>query len=67
MWTSFESLYKWKMEENAILERWTEHFNRVLNRPSSVNDNAINGLPQLECNVLLDDIDKESNSTSVFW
>ena len=32
-----------------------EHFNSVLNRPSSVNDNAINRLPQIECNVLLDE------------
>ena len=27
----------------------------MLNRPSSVNDNAINKLPQIECNVLLDE------------
>ena len=26
----------------------------MLNRPSSVNDNAINRLPQVVCNVLLD-------------
>ena len=38
-----------------ILKRWAEHFNSVLNRPSSVNDNAINRLPQIECNVLLDE------------
>ena len=25
------------------------------NRPSSVNDNAINRLPQIECNALLDE------------
>ena len=30
-------------------------FIRLLNRPSNVNDNAINRLPQIECNVLLDD------------
>ena len=42
-------------DKDAILERWTEHFNSVLNRPSSVNDNAINRLPQIECNVLLDE------------
>ena len=28
----------------------------MLNRPSSVNDNAINRLPQIECNVLLDEL-----------
>ena len=37
------------------MERWAEHFNSVLNRPSSVNDNAMNRLPQTECNVLLDE------------
>ena len=42
-------------DKDAILKRWTEHFNSVLNRPSSVNDIAINRLPQKECNVLLDE------------
>ena len=42
-------------DKDAILKKWTEHFNSVLNRPSSVNDNAINRLPQIECNVLLDE------------
>ena len=42
-------------DKDAILERWAEHFNSVLNRPSSVNDNAINRLPQIECNVLRDE------------
>ena len=42
-------------DKDAILKRWTEHFNSVLNRPSSVNDNAINRLPQIECNVLFDE------------
>ena len=41
--------------KDAILKRWAEHFNSVLNRPSSVNDNAINRLPQIEGNVLLDE------------
>ena len=27
----------------------------MLNRPLSVNDNAINRLPQIECNILLDE------------
>ena len=40
-------------DKDATLKRWTEHFNSVLNRPSSVNDNAINKLPQIECNILL--------------
>ena len=42
-------------DKDAIFQRWTEHFNSVLNRPSSVNNNAINRLPQIECNVLLDE------------
>ena len=42
-------------DKDAILKRWAEHFNSVLNRPSSVNDNAINRLSQIESNVLLDE------------
>ena len=42
-------------DKDTILKRWAEHFNSVLNRPSSVNDNAIDRLPQIECNVLLDE------------
>ena len=38
-------------DKDAILKRWAEHFNSVLNR----YDNAINRLPQIECNVLLDE------------
>ena len=50
-------LYKGTLltDKDAILKRWAEHFNSVLNRPSSVNNNAINRLPQIECNVLLDE------------
>ena len=29
-------------DKDAILKRWAEHFNSVLNCPSFVNDNAIN-------------------------
>ena len=42
-------------DKEAILERWAEHFNSVLNRPSSINQDAIDRLPQIECNVLLDE------------
>ena len=42
-------------DKDAILKRWAEHFNRMLNSPLPVNDNAINRLPQIECNVLLDE------------
>ena len=42
-------------DKEAILERWAEHFNSVLNRPSSINQDAIDRLPQIECNVMLDE------------
>ena len=43
-------------DKEAILKRWAEHFDGVLNRPSSISDEAINRLPQVECNPLLDDL-----------
>ena len=39
-------------DKDAILKRWAEHFKSVLNRPSSVNDYAINRLPQIECRAM---------------
>ena len=39
-------------DKEAILKRWAEHFNSVLNRPSSINEDAIDRLSQIECNVL---------------
>lgn len=41
-------------DKEAILNRWAEHFDSVLNRPSSINDEAINRLPQIPTNVALD-------------
>ena len=41
--------------KDAYLKRWAEHFDSVLNRPSPINDDAINRLPQVECNLLLDE------------
>ena len=41
--------------KDDILERWTGHYNSALNGPSSVNEDAINRLPRIECNVLLDE------------
>ena len=38
------------------MKRWAEHFNSVLNRPSSINEDAIDRLPQIECNVMLDEL-----------
>ena len=40
-------------DKEAILKRWAEHFDGVLNRPSIINEEAINRLPQVECNPLL--------------
>ena len=41
-------------DKEAILKRWAQHFDGILNRPSSINDEAINRLPQVECNPLID-------------
>ena len=41
--------------KEAILIRRAEHFDGILNRPSSINEEAINKPPQVECNPLLDD------------
>ena len=53
-------------DKDASLESWTAHFNSVLNRPPSINDDAIDRLSQIkgtvlstgsymECNILLDE------------
>ena len=42
-------------DKEAILKRWAEHFDSGRNRPSSINNDAINRLPQVECNLLLDE------------
>ena len=42
-------------DREAILKRWAEHFNSVLNRPSRINEDAIDRLTQTESNVLLDE------------
>ena len=42
-------------DKEAIMKRWAEHFDVVLNRPSSINGEAINRLPQVVCNLLLDE------------
>ena len=43
-------------DKKKILERWREHFDNVLNRPSSANEEAINRLPQVEINMSLADV-----------
>nr|VZI37041.1 unnamed protein product [Spirometra erinaceieuropaei] len=41
-------------EKTQILQRWAEHFQGVLNRPSVISDATIARLPQVETNVDLD-------------
>ena len=41
-------------DKEKILERWGEHFENVLNRPSSINLEAIERLPQIDTNADLD-------------
>lgn len=41
-------------DKGQILNRWAEHFETVLNRPSEINEEAINRLPQTEINEDLD-------------
>ncbi|XP_062606582.1 uncharacterized protein LOC134268358 [Saccostrea cucullata] len=41
-------------ENEKILNRWAEHFNGVLNRPSTINDEVINRLPRVPINQSLD-------------
>ena len=56
-------------DKEAILKRWAEHFDGVLNRSSSINDEAINRLPQVECNPLLDELPtiSETVKAAVIW
>ena len=58
-------------DKEAILKRWAEHFDGVLYRPSSINDEAINRLPQVECNPLLDELPTVSETVKaikpVIW
>ena len=49
-------------DKEAILKRWAEHFDVVLNRPSSFNDEAINRLPQVKCDPLLDELQTVSET-----
>lgn len=42
-------------DKEEILQRWAEHFDNVLNRPSSINEEAIQRLPQVTINTALDD------------
>ena len=42
-------------DRSQIVYRWAEHFDIVLNRPSTINDAAIDRLPQIETNMELDE------------
>ena len=46
-------------DKNAILDKWAEHFNNVLNRPSSINTEAIASMPQVDINISLAEPPKE--------
>ena len=41
-------------DQDKVLERWAEHFSNVLNRPSSISQEAIDDLPQVPINESLD-------------
>ena len=43
-------------DKESILKSWAEHFDGVINWPSSINDEAINRLPEVKCNPLLDEL-----------
>ena len=43
-------------DKEKVLERWAEHFNSVLNRPSIINDEAIDMLPQVPVDETMDAI-----------
>ena len=42
-------------DRSKILDRWAEHFQAVLNRPSNINDEAINRLKQTPIKITLAD------------
>ena len=47
-------------DKEKILERWAEHFDNVLNRPSTINDEAIARLPQVPTDDSLADLPTEA-------
>ena len=57
-------------DRKEILDRWAEHFDSVLNRPSEVNDEAIDRMPQVPINLTMeatpseDDVQKAINQLS---
>ena len=51
--SSVQIVQHWSLTEK-ILERWAEHFNSILNCPSTINDEAIDQLPQVPFDEMLD-------------
>ena len=51
-------------DKNAILQRWAEHFNSVLNRASTINSEAIDRMPQVPINTELAEPPTESEITA---
>ena len=49
----------------SVLNRLAEQFDSVLNCPFSINNNAINRLQQMKCNVLHDEISTVTETTKV--
>ena len=47
-------------DKEKVLERWAEHFNCVLNRPSTINEEAIARLPQVPIKHSLADVPTEA-------
>ena len=54
------------IDKKGILERWAEHFNSVLNRPSKICDEAIHRLPQVTINKELDALPSLEKVTRAF-
>ena len=52
-------------DKDMILERWAEHFHSVLKRPSSINAEAIECLPQVEVNPSLAELPTEEEVLGV--
>ncbi|KAJ8034945.1 Craniofacial development protein 2 [Holothuria leucospilota] len=46
-------------DRKQVLERWAEHFNSVLNRPSSISNDAIDRFPQVKTDYTPDDLPTE--------
>ena len=46
-------------EKKRIMEKWAEHFDQVLNRPASINDEAVACVPEMKINQDLDNYHTE--------